>query len=192
MFVVMPVVVFMMMFLGRVSMKQLGKLMGGVALVAGIFLVLVLTLGSMDNKEEKEKEHAVAAATTGTQATDEEEEEEGIMSKMFHRFGTWRNRLLNHSSKPEDPKDYNVHDNFQVAHSNFAIASSGIIGKGPGNSVERDSLPHVPGRKFRRSAAVARLAEQRPSFMSVTYGASGNAQANTVEVAEYVQSFGVP
>ena len=136
-------VVFMMMFLGRVSMKQLGKLMGGVALVAGIFLVLVLTLGSMDNKEEKEKEHAVAAATTGTQATDEEEEEEGIMSKMFHRFGTWRNRLLNHSSKPEDPKDYNVHDNFQVAHSNFAIASSGIIGKGPGNSVERDSLPQA-------------------------------------------------
>ena len=41
-------------------------------------------------------------------------------------------------------------------------------------------------------AAVARLAEQRPSFMSVTYGASGNAQANTVEVASFVQSLGVP
>ena len=41
-------------------------------------------------------------------------------------------------------------------------------------------------------AAVARLAEQRPSFMSVTYGASGNAQANTAEVAAFVQSLGVP
>jgi len=40
--------------------------------------------------------------------------------------------------------------------------------------------------------AVARLARQRPSFMSVTYGASGNAQANTVEVAAFVQSCGVP
>ena len=40
--------------------------------------------------------------------------------------------------------------------------------------------------------AVARLARQKPSFMSVTYGASGNAQANTVEVAKFVQACGVP
>jgi len=40
--------------------------------------------------------------------------------------------------------------------------------------------------------AVERLARQRPSFMSVTYGASGNAQANTVEVASFVQKCGVP
>ena len=39
--------------------------------------------------------------------------------------------------------------------------------------------------------AVSRLAMQKPSFMSVTYGASGNASANTVEVASYVQSLGV-
>ena len=40
--------------------------------------------------------------------------------------------------------------------------------------------------------AIARLALQKPSFMSVTYGASGNAQANTVEIAAFVQSLGVP
>ena len=40
--------------------------------------------------------------------------------------------------------------------------------------------------------AVARLALQRPAFMSVTYGASGNAQANTVEIASFVQDCGVP
>ena len=39
--------------------------------------------------------------------------------------------------------------------------------------------------------AVARLAKQRPSFMSVTYGASGNAQANTAAIASFVQSCGV-
>ena len=41
-------------------------------------------------------------------------------------------------------------------------------------------------------AAVARLAQQRPTFMSVTYGASGNAQANTVAIASFVQDCGVP
>jgi len=40
--------------------------------------------------------------------------------------------------------------------------------------------------------AVERLARQRPSFMSVTYGASGNARANTVEIASFVQACGVP
>ena len=39
--------------------------------------------------------------------------------------------------------------------------------------------------------AVARLARQKPSFMSVTYGASGNAQANTATIASFVQSCGV-
>ena len=39
--------------------------------------------------------------------------------------------------------------------------------------------------------AVARLARQKPSFMSVTYGASGNAQANTAAIASFVESCGV-
>ena len=50
----------------------------------------------------------------------------------------------------------------------------------------RDS-PFAPVKE-----AVARLARQRPSFMSVTYGASGNAQANTAAVASFVQACGVP
>ena len=74
---------------------------------------------------------------------DNGKEGEGFVSKVFHRFGTWRNRLVNRSTRPEDPKEYSVHDNFQVAHANFAIASSGVIGKGPGNSVERDYLPQA-------------------------------------------------
>ena len=41
-------------------------------------------------------------------------------------------------------------------------------------------------------AIVERLARQRPSFMSVTYGASGGASANTAAVASFVQSCGVP
>ncbi len=39
--------------------------------------------------------------------------------------------------------------------------------------------------------AVGRLALQNPSFMSVTYGAAGNAQVNTVAIASLVQGLGV-
>ena len=66
------------------------------------------------------------------------------MQGIFHRFSTWRNRIISHSGdKDVPPEKYNVQENFQVAHANFAISSSGIIGKGPGNSVERDYLPQA-------------------------------------------------
>ena len=41
------------------------------------------------------------------------------------------------------PENYDIEENFQVGHANIAIASSGIIGKGPGNSLERDYLPQA-------------------------------------------------
>lgn len=131
-------VIFIMMFIGRVPMAQMGKLTGCIVLIVGIFLTLVLTLGSMDDQDDKQQ-----AVTTEAAASSSTDKEEGMVAKVFHRFGTWRNRLLNHSSRPEDPKEYSVRDNFQVAHSNFAIATSGIIGKGPGNSEEREYLPQA-------------------------------------------------
>ena len=61
----------------------------------------------------------------------------------------------------------------------------------PGVSFEvfppKADAPFAPVR-----AAVAQLAALKPSFISVTYGASGNAQANTVEIAAYVQACGTP
>ena len=44
------------------------------------------------------------------------------------------------SKKQVDPKDYDLDKDAQVAHANIAIVSSNVIGKGPGNSVERDFL----------------------------------------------------
>lgn len=40
--------------------------------------------------------------------------------------------------------------------------------------------------------AVRRLAELKPSFISVTYGAGGGANVNTADVASFVQDCGVP
>ena len=69
---------------------------------------------------------------------------------------------------------------------------SDILGKGR-PTVSFEIFPPKKDAPFEPvKAAVERLARQRPAFMSVTYGASGNAQANTAAVASFVQSCGVP
>ena len=125
-------VIFVMMFIGRVPMRQLGKIVACVVLVGA----LAFGIGSLASADAAEADNA-------EQAAGNVKKKEGPIAKVFHRFGTWRNRLVNHQPRPENPKDYSVRDNYQVAHSNFAIASSSLVGKGPGNSVERDYLPQA-------------------------------------------------
>lgn len=62
---------------------------------------------------------------------------------MLHRFATWSNRIKAGSELPDDPKQYNIHDNVQVTHARIAVATCNIVGKGPGQSVQRDFLPHA-------------------------------------------------
>ncbi len=50
------------------------------------------------------------------------------------RFGTWKNRIESFVGGEGD--------NFQASQSKIAIASGGLIGKGPGNSTQRNFLPH--------------------------------------------------
>jgi len=54
-------------------------------------------------------------------------------SKM--RVGTWQNRIENYFTGEGG-------DNYQSEQSKIAIASGGILGKGPGNSTQRSFLPH--------------------------------------------------
>jgi cell division protein FtsW len=53
------------------------------------------------------------------------------------RFGTWKNRIENYFSK-NDSSD----GNYQVEQSKIAIATGGILGKFPGNSTQRNFIPH--------------------------------------------------
>lgn len=62
---------------------------------------------------------------------------------VLHRLPTWVSRLQKDHSLPENPDDYDVSNNQQVAHAQIAIATCGVIGKGPGKSVERDYLPQA-------------------------------------------------
>ena len=127
-------VIFLMMFIGRVPMIQMGKLVGACAVLVGLFLTLVLTLGSIgDSQESSEQTTEAVSGETDTKVI------KG--GGVFHRFVTWRNRIVKHLDKKDiSPDKYDLDKDAQVAHANIAIVSSNIIGKGPGQSVERDFL----------------------------------------------------
>lgn len=109
-------VVLFMMFIGRVPLIQLGKLLG----VMAIGLAAVVALVTITPKETLDK-----------------------IPKM-HRLSTWMSRLNTFSGSEETkklaPEDFDTDKNAQAAHANIAIATSNLVGKFPGNSVERDFL----------------------------------------------------
>ncbi len=128
-------VICLMMFIGRIPLIQMGKLIGGAAVLVAVFLTLVLTLGSIGAESETSSQtiESVSEGNTDTKVI------KG--GGVFHRFVTWRNRILKHMDKKNvSPEDYDLDKDAQVAHANIAIVSSNIIGKGPGKSVERDFL----------------------------------------------------
>lgn len=136
-------VIFVMMFIARVPMKQMGKLTGVLVLIVALFLGLVFWMAKLD-KEGQELEQAQANGQTEQVIKSTEKKERSGWEKLTHRFWTWKNRIAGKDDKNVPAEEYKVTDkNFQVTHANFAIASSGIIGKGPGNSVERDYLPQA-------------------------------------------------
>ena len=132
-------VIVLMMFIGRVPMSLMGRLAGVVGILAVIFLVLVLTLGGIEESRAAEVNMTETVAENGDVAQHDKNAIKG--GGVFHRFATWRNRIMKHlDSKEVAPEDYDLDKDMQVAHANIAIVSSGIIGKGPGNSLERDYL----------------------------------------------------
>ena len=125
-------VVFLMMFIGLVPMKQLGKL-AAVIVVIGVFaLSMVMLVGHDISDEEKQ--------STKTEQLDQPKQKKNFVEKMFHRADTWKSRLMKFGKPKPTPQEYDLDKDAQVAHANIAIVSSGVIGKGPGQSTERDFL----------------------------------------------------
>ena len=108
-------VVFVMMFIGKVSSKKLLILAGGL-IIAAVLTVLVIKI----IPEEK-------------------------MPPVMHRFYTWESRIEQKFMTEENPDMAYVinDDNLQVMHGKIAIARGGITGVMPGNSVQRDFLPQA-------------------------------------------------
>ena len=124
-------VVFLMMFIGRVPMAQLGKLVGVVAALALAGFLFIMAVGNDNN---------VAVDKAKTEQVSKPKEKSKL-EKILHRADTWKSRIKKFSNKEIiTPDQYDLDKDAQVAHANIAIVSSNIIGKGPGQSVERDFL----------------------------------------------------
>ena len=105
--------VFVMMFIGRVPTKQLGKIVG-VCLLGVVLLATIVTILPKEQLDE---------------------------SKLLHRASTWVDRVKDHTSDKETMSDtIFLRDHAQEARAKIAIASSNMIGKMPGNSEQRDHL----------------------------------------------------
>ena len=107
-------VVFLMMIIGRVPWKQLGKLVGTVGLGLTLLVTVIVVIPP-----------SVYENIPGT-----------------HRFSTWQSRIKGFFEDKEavPAAKYDIDKDAQIAHANIAIATSHVIGKMPGNSVQRDFL----------------------------------------------------
>lgn len=116
-------VITIMMFIGRVSVVSIGKMLGVIAIIISLCVVWLLSMS-------KEQSQEVAK-----------------LPFLFKRVPTWKSRLEDglHSknTKKLSPADFDIDAKAQRGHANIAIASSNIIGKGPGNSVQRDFIPQA-------------------------------------------------
>lgn len=130
--------VILMMFVGRVPLKQLGRLVGVIALFGVLALSLVMLVG--DDKKVEDDLPDKQNLTEQTVAA-QPKESPGFIGKTLHRADTWKARIKKFfNNEYVAPKDYDLDKDAQVAHANIAIASSDVVGKGPGNSNERDFL----------------------------------------------------
>lgn len=116
-------VVLLMMYVGRIPMRQLAKLVAVIALFGSVFLAILL----LTPKETMSKLQDVP---------------------LLNRLPTWQARILRHRDEPStrviSASQFQITDkNYQETHATMAIASSNVIGRGPGNSVERDYLPQA-------------------------------------------------
>ena len=114
------VVVVIMMFIGRIPIDLIGKMFKyyfvfGAAIVAICLILPEKTVSEIPG---------------------------------LHRVTTWKHRLFD-KEEAKDTTEFRVEkrlisdDKLQETHAQIAIANSNIIGRGPGNSVERDFLSHA-------------------------------------------------
>lgn len=107
------VTVYLMMFIGRISAKKL-FILGG-SIFAFVMVFITFLLATPNDTLEK--------------------------IPMGHRFTTVKSRIADFTNQQEVPAaKFDIDGDGQVAHARIAVATSNVIGKGPGNSVQRDFL----------------------------------------------------
>ena len=126
------VVVYFMMFIGLVPMRQLAKLTATLVVMFALVLSMIFLVGHDLNADENQLAQVEQADT--------QPKSKNVVEKVFHRADTWKSRIMKFGKSQPSPQEYDLDKDAQVAHANIAIVSSDIIGKGPGKSTERDFL----------------------------------------------------
>ncbi|KAB2914194.1 MAG: cell division protein FtsW [Bacteroidetes bacterium] len=103
----------LLMFIGRIAFKHILLVVGSGALAATVLVVMALTLP------------------------------DDALSKIA-RLKTWKHRIEHFAARDNGPVDEReaLQTDYQVVQAKIAIAGGGLIGKGPGNSTQRNFLPH--------------------------------------------------
>ena len=128
-------VVIMMMFIGRVEMRKMAALTGSL-LLAGLLGLSAIMMAPDAPELTPQAQEAAARAGVAPQEAGQEKS-----TFSLGRFSTAKQRILRFFNNKQVPaEEYDMDKNAQEAHAHIAIASSHIIGKLPGNSVERDFL----------------------------------------------------
>ena len=104
----------MLMFIGRVSIKH-------IMLVVGSALIPLMLLVAVSSHYYDKEEHA-------------SKDLPAVLA--FGRMSTWVTRVQNFMYADKEDASY------QVQQAKIAIATGGILGKGPGKSEQRNFLPH--------------------------------------------------
>ncbi|SHE80569.1 cell division protein FtsW [Cnuella takakiae] len=112
-----------LLFIGRVATKHLLMVMGA-ALVPIIALVMA----------------AVISHKTASDVEEEVVAKKEERSALTRRVSTWVSRVENFMYGDKEAADDNL---YQVNQAKIAIAKGGFLGKGPGNSEQRNFLPQA-------------------------------------------------
>lgn len=110
-------IIFLMMIIGQISLKKIGKLTLYLGIAAGLLCCVIWFVPSQ------------------------------TIGKVLPRAETWIERFQDFGGDMDvhNPDFTITDDNYQVSHANIAIANGGvfIFGRGPGRSIERDFLPQA-------------------------------------------------
>ena len=110
-------VILMMMFIGRVPMSQIGRLMG----IGMLLLIFAVSMIMLVGKETPAQGDAKMAMTE--QTDDVVTEKPSKLEKIFHRAGTWKSRIVKHLDNKEiSPYEFDLDKDAQVAHASIVGA----------------------------------------------------------------------
>ena len=156
-------VVLVMMFIARVSYDMLGKLIGTGLLAVVLAVTLVMALGEDHSQlSAQAKENSTLVEKT---ADDDAPRRGGLL----HRFDTWKSRIMKFTNNNEVmPDEYDLDKDAQVAHANIAITKSNVIGRGPGNSEERDFLSQAFS-DFIYAIIIEEMGIEGAAFVAILY-----------------------